>query len=137
VWTALAGRILSHKNLRLTGLATHLAVSDSSAPADAAYTGDQMLRFGKALRAASMPPTAGGSSITRIPGLTWSAPASSSTAMTRSPVNLGRVGQTPAPGSAGNSDARNGDATLMAERLGTIPYKITCGISRRVPRVYV
>jgi alanine racemase len=29
-----------------------------------------------------------------------------------------------------------GDAALMAEKLGTIPYEITCGISRRVPRVY-
>ena len=30
-----------------------------------------------------------------------------------------------------------GDAALMAEKLGTIPYEITCGISKRVPRVYV
>jgi alanine racemase len=30
-----------------------------------------------------------------------------------------------------------GDAGEMAEKLGTIPYEITCGISKRVPRVYV
>lgn len=28
------------------------------------------------------------------------------------------------------------DASVLAERIGTIPYEITCGISRRVPRVY-
>jgi alanine racemase len=28
------------------------------------------------------------------------------------------------------------DAADMAERLGTIPYEITCGINKRVPRVY-
>jgi alanine racemase len=40
------------------------------------------------------------------------------------------AGTDPAPGFPG-------DAALMAEKLGTIPYEITCGISRRVPRVYV
>jgi alanine racemase len=29
------------------------------------------------------------------------------------------------------------DASVLAERLGTIPYEITCGINRRVPRVFV
>jgi alanine racemase len=28
-------------------------------------------------------------------------------------------------------------ADLMAEKIGTIPYELTCNISRRVPRVYV
>jgi alanine racemase len=28
------------------------------------------------------------------------------------------------------------DASDLAERLGTIPYEITCGINKRVPRVY-
>jgi alanine racemase len=28
------------------------------------------------------------------------------------------------------------NAADIAERIGTIPYEITCGISKRVPRVY-
>jgi alanine racemase len=28
------------------------------------------------------------------------------------------------------------DAGVLAEKIGTIPYEITCGISKRVPRVY-
>jgi alanine racemase len=28
------------------------------------------------------------------------------------------------------------DAGALAARIGTIPYEITCNISRRVPRVY-
>jgi alanine racemase len=28
------------------------------------------------------------------------------------------------------------DAADLAERIGTIPYEITCGINKRVPRVY-
>jgi alanine racemase len=41
-----------------------------------------------------------------------------------------------ATGSAGRPPSP-GDAALMAEKLGTIPYEILCGISRRVPRVYL
>ncbi|MDR3173465.1 MAG: alanine racemase, partial [Treponema sp.] len=48
---ALAGRIVSHRSLRLAGVATHLAVSDSPAPGDLAYTGGQLRRFGEALAA--------------------------------------------------------------------------------------
>jgi alanine racemase len=29
------------------------------------------------------------------------------------------------------------EAIDVAERIGTIPYELTCGVSRRVPRVYV
>jgi alanine racemase len=29
------------------------------------------------------------------------------------------------------------DAAILAERIGTIPYEITCNINKRVPRVYV
>jgi alanine racemase len=28
-------------------------------------------------------------------------------------------------------------ALEVAERIGTIPYELTCAVSRRVPRVYV
>jgi len=28
------------------------------------------------------------------------------------------------------------DAALLAERIGTIPYEITCNVNKRVPRVY-
>jgi len=28
------------------------------------------------------------------------------------------------------------DAAALAARVGTIPYEITCGITKRVPRVY-
>ena len=27
-------------------------------------------------------------------------------------------------------------AAVLAERIGTIPYEITCNINKRVPRVY-
>jgi alanine racemase len=39
----------------------------------------------------------------------------------------------------GEADDGNapGTAADMAERLDTIPYEITCGISKRVPRVYI
>jgi alanine racemase len=56
---ALAKRLLSLGGLRLAGVATHLAVSDSPAPGDAAYTGDQLRRFREALgaiRAAGIDP---------------------------------------------------------------------------------
>jgi alanine racemase len=39
--------------------------------------------------------------------------------------------------SASPSESSPGDAALMAEKLDTIPYEIICGISGRVPRVYV
>jgi alanine racemase len=29
------------------------------------------------------------------------------------------------------------DASVLAERIGTIPYEITCNINKRVPRVYI
>jgi alanine racemase len=41
----LAGDILREKYLRLGGTATHLAVSDSAAPEDRAYTKEQLARF--------------------------------------------------------------------------------------------
>jgi alanine racemase len=56
---ALAERIGSHGNLRLAGVATHLAVSDSRDPGDIAYTNDQLRRFADALgaiRAAGIDP---------------------------------------------------------------------------------
>ncbi|MDR2178032.1 MAG: alanine racemase [Treponema sp.] len=56
---ALAGRVLSRGNLRLAGVATHLAVSDSRDGAGIAYTGDQLRRFNeavKAIRAAGIDP---------------------------------------------------------------------------------
>jgi alanine racemase len=56
-------------------------------------------------------------------------------------VNLGPPEQGP-PVSLGDDvllfgEGSPGDAALMAERLGAIPYEIICGISGRVPRVYV
>jgi alanine racemase len=247
---ALAGRILSHKSLRLAGVATHLAVSDSTAPGDMAYTGDQLRRFGevlRALRAAGIdpgivhaantgallyhpdswfdmvrpgiflygyqpedPPDLPGlpvitprpvmelhSSIAAVKplrrgesvsyGRTWTAaedtlvalvpagyadglrrdlsnnwyvgirggayPIVGRICMDQCMVNLGWAGQ----GRAGQSRSEQGravspgddvvlfgdalgdaagDAAVMAKKLGTIPYEITCGITRRVPRVY-
>ena len=29
------------------------------------------------------------------------------------------------------------DLTSVAERIGTIPYELTCGVSKRVPRIYL
>jgi alanine racemase len=240
--TALGGRIVSYKNLRLAGTATHLAVSDSPDSADRAYTEGQLRRFAEALgalRAAGIDPGIihaantggvlyhpdswldmvrpgillygcgpgdGGPSVRPVMelrskvaalklirrgesvsyGRTWTAEADTLAAlipagyadglrrdlgnnwrvgirggtypiigricMDQCVVSLGRppgppvspgdevllFGETPAVegGAAGESPAMPGDAVLMAERLGTIPYEITCGISRRVPRIY-
>jgi alanine racemase len=243
---ALAGRILSQGNLRLAGLATHLAVADSPAPGDLAYTGDQLRRFAEArgaLRAAGIDPgilhaantggvlyhpdswldmvrpgillygyglRSGGPGLPPLSvrpvmelraqvaalkilrrgesvsyGRTWTAAEDTLTAlipagyadglrrdlgnnwrvgirggtypiigricMDQCLVSLGRAGEGPpvSPGdevvlfgetplTAGGSPGPGapGDAALMAEKLGTIPYEITCGISKRVPRVY-
>jgi alanine racemase len=230
---ALAARILSRKNLRLGGVATHLAVSDSPAPGDTAYTKDQLRRFGgalKAIRDAGIDPgivhaantggvlyhpdswfdmvrpgillygyKPGPSPVTVRPlmelrskvaalkvirrgesvsyGRTWTAPADTLAAlipigyadglrralggnwrvgirggtypligricMDQCMVNLG-IAAEETPVSVGDevlvfgeSPAAPGDAALMAEKLGTIPYEITCAISSRVPRVYV
>jgi alanine racemase len=242
----LAGQILSHRNLRLAGTATHLAVSDSLAPGDLAYTGGQLRRFAGALaaiRAAGIDPgvahaanTGGvlyhpdswldmvrpgillygygprpggpehsplsvrpvmelrakiaalkiirrGESVSY--GRTWTAaedtlaalipigyadglrrdlgnnwqvgirgglyPIIGRICMDQCMVSLGRAGQGPpfSPGeeavlfgetpltAAGDPlPAVPGDAALMAEKLGTIPYEITCGIGKRIPRVY-
>jgi alanine racemase len=37
----------------------------------------------------------------------------------------------------GESDQGTMEASEVAEKIGTIPYEVTCGVSRRVPRVYV
>jgi alanine racemase len=34
-------------------------------------------------------------------------------------------------------DPRGPNAETLADALETIPYEITCGINRRVPRVYL
>jgi alanine racemase len=242
---ALAGRIVSHGNLRLAGTATHLAVSDSPDSGDLAYTGGQLRRFHEALAAirdAGIDPgiahaaNTGGilyhpdswldmvrpgillygyvpaapdgpelPDITVRPvmelwskiaalklvrrgesvsyGRTWTAaedtlaalipagyadglrrglsnnwrvgirggtyPIVGRICMDQCMVSLGRGGQPfsagddvllfgEAPGAAGNAarPPSPGDAALMAEKLGTIPYEVLCGISRRVPRVY-
>jgi alanine racemase len=251
---ALAGRIVSHKNLRLAGLATHLAASDSADPGDIAYTGEQLRRFEGAVRAvraagidpgiihaansggllyhpdswfdmvrpgiflygyqpedppgfpsprpvmelhskvAAVKPVRRGESVSY--GRTWTAaedtlvalipagyadglrwglngawhvgirggayPIVGRICMDQCMVNLGGAGQGRAvsPGDdvvlfgessaaapAGGGDAvigaarigaaRIGDAALMAKKLGTIPYEITCGITKRVPRIYL
>jgi alanine racemase len=248
---ALAAQILSHKNLRLAGLATHLAVSDSASPGDRAYTGEQLQRFASAVtavRAAGIDPgiihaaNTGGvfyhpdswfdmvrpgillygygprpgtaappelpaiiprpvmelhSKIAAIKpirrgetvsyGRTWTAaedtlvalipagyadglrrdlggawhiairgsayPIVGRICMDQCMVNLGSPGHSPPPSPGDNvilfgeaptpctppppGAPQCGDAALMAESLGTIPYEITCGISKRVPRVYV
>ncbi|MCL2130767.1 MAG: alanine racemase [Treponema sp.] len=46
---ALAAKIVSHKELTLEGVATHLSVSDSLNPDDFAYTKEQLRRFGEAV----------------------------------------------------------------------------------------
>jgi alanine racemase len=240
---ALAGRIVSHRNLRLAGTATHLAVSDSPAPGDLAYTGGQLRRFTGALAAIGAAgidpgiahaantggvlyhpdswldmvrpgillygyePEGGGASFpalgvrpvmelrSRIAALklirrgesvsygrTWTAaedtlialvpagyadglrrglsgnwragirggtyPIVGRICMDQCMVSLGRAGSPFSPGDdvllfgeappgTGESPGFPGDAALMAEKLGTIPYEITCGIGKRVPRVYV
>jgi alanine racemase len=37
----------------------------------------------------------------------------------------------------GESDQGTIEVSEVAEKIGTIPYEVTCGVSRRVPRVYV
>jgi alanine racemase len=46
-------------------------------------------------------------------------------------------GETPLTAEGNPAPGAPGDAALMAERLGTISYEITCGISKRVPRIYL
>jgi alanine racemase len=232
---SLARRIVSHKSLRLGGMATHLAASDSLLPEDLASTRDQLERFEASVNAVreagieagivhaantggvlfhpgswfdmvrpgillyGYPPPGGGiaarpvmelhSKVTSIKkirrgepvsyGRTWYAPED--TLIATIPVGYGdglrrglsnnwQVGiggaAYPIAGricmdqcmiclgpSGGGVDggaavspgdevvifgdaAPPGDAADMAERLGTIPYEITCGIGKRVPRVY-
>jgi alanine racemase len=239
---ALAERICSHGNLRLAGVATHLAVSDSPDPGDIAYTNGQVRRFTDALgaiRAAGIDPgivhaanTGGvlyhpaswfdmvrpgillygypprpspvavrplmelrtrvaavkslrpGESVSygrawtaaeavriallplgyadglrRALGNTWRVgirgrtyPIAGRICMDQCMVNLGRdgegppvspgdevlvFGEAPPAGPSGLPPGAPGDAALMAETLGTIPYEICCALSPRVPRGYV
>jgi alanine racemase len=230
---SLAGRILSHKNLRLAGVATHLAVSDSPDPGDAAYTRDQLRRFGevlRAIRAGGIDPgivhaaNSGGvlyhpdswfdmvrpgillygygprsspvavrpvmelwSRVAAVKlirrgesvsyGRTWTAaedtlaalipigyadglrralsgrwrvairggiyPVVGRICMDQCMVSLGRAAEGTAVSTGddvlvfGEDPAGPGDAAVMAEKLGTIPYEICCGLSSRVPRVYI
>jgi alanine racemase len=227
---SLAGCILSHVNLRLAGVATHLAVSDSLAPANMTYTRDQLRRFDGAVRAiraagiepgilhaantggvlyhpdswldmvrpglllygcgprssgpplrslmelrskvAAVKPIRKGESVSY--GRTWIAaedtlvaliPAGYADGLRRDLSNnwlvgirgraypivgricmdqciadLGKTGAGVIPGDEvllfGENPGFSGDAVLMAEKLGTIPHEITCGISKRVPRIY-
>ncbi|MDR3247982.1 MAG: alanine racemase [Treponema sp.] len=230
---ALARRIVSHGGLRLGGIATHLAVSDSLLPEDMAYTRDQLGRFRtavEAIRDAGIDPgivhaaNSGGvlyhpdswfdmvrpgillygyppsrdatpvdvrpvmelhSNVVAIKkmrkgesvsyGRTWTAPEDTLIAvvpagygdglrrslsnnwqvviqgkpypivgricMDQCMVNLGPP-EPDTPVSTGDDVIIFGEtapytAAEMAERLGTIPYEITCGIVKRVPRVYV
>jgi alanine racemase len=56
-------------------------------------------------------------------------------------VNLGSEGDRIRSGDEllvfGGPPGDAGDAARMADILGTIPYEITCGIGKRVPRVYI
>jgi alanine racemase len=56
-------------------------------------------------------------------------------------VNLGSGGDRIRSGDElivfGDPRGGAGDAAQMADILGTIPYEITCGIGKRVPRLYV
>jgi alanine racemase len=228
---ALAARVLSHGNLRLAGTATHLAVSDSPAPADLAYTGDQLRRFDravKAIRAAGIDPgilhaaNTGGvvyhpdswldmvrpgillygcgprgaaegpgpatrpvmelrSAVAAVKpirkgesvsyGRAWTAaedtlaalipigyadglrrglsnnwfmeirggtyPIIGRICMDQCVVDLGPDGAGIVPGDDVLVFGEGpGGAALMAEKLGTIPYEIICGIGKRVPRIY-
>jgi alanine racemase len=234
---SLAERILARKNLRLAGVATHLAASDSLDPGDTAYTKEQLRRFREALdavRAGGVNPgivhaanTGGvlyhpdswfdmvrpgillygygprpspaavrpvmelrskvaalkvirrGESVSY--GRTWTAaedtrialipagyadglrrglsgrwqagirgrlyPIVGRICMDQCMVNLGGAERGP-PVSLGEEvlllgenssppESSPGDAALMAERLDTVPYEVICGISSRVPRIYV
>jgi alanine racemase len=226
----LAARIASTGALRLGGVATHLAVSDSPEPEDMAYTKAQLARFRGAadsIKAAGFDPgivhaaNSGGlvfhedswfdmirpgillygyspagpggpvpvkpvmelrSAVTLIKklsrgeavsyGRTWIAPEDTFIAtiplgyadglrrglsgkwrvsiggrsyplvgricMDQCMVNLGPEGDRIRSGDElvvfGGS--QGDDAARMADMLGTIPYEITCGIGKRVPRVY-
>jgi alanine racemase len=224
---ALAKGILSHGNLRLAGVATHLAVSDSPASGDAAYTRDQLCRFEEALgaiRAAGIDPgirhaaNSGGvlfhpdswfdmvrpgillygyppgpaatpvitvrplmelhSKVLAVKtirrgesvsyGRTWTAmddtlaalvPVGYADGLRRSLGNVWRVSirrrSYPIIGRVcmdqcmvslggdgggicpGDDVILFDDAAALAETLGTIPYEITCGIGKRVPRIYL
>jgi alanine racemase len=226
---ALALRIVSHRSLRLGGIATHLAVSDSALPGDRAFTNEQLERFRTAVDAIrnagidpgivhaantggvlyhpdswfdmvrpgillyGYPPSRGAapvrpvmelhSNVTAIKnmrkgesvsyGRTWIAPEDTVIAiipvgygdglrrglsnnwgmiirgkpypivgricMDQCMVNLGK--DTPGKEISAGDEAiifgETSTAADMAEKLGTIPYEITCSISKRVPRVYV
>jgi alanine racemase len=227
----LASRIVSGGILRLGGIATHLAVSDSPEPEDRAYTRTQLARFREAVdsvKAAGFDPgivhaaNSGGlvfhedswfdmvrpgillygyspagpggpvpvkpvmelcSAVTLVKklsrgesvsyGRTWTAPEDTligtiplgyadglrrglsgkwrvsigggsfplvgRICMDQCMVNLGPTGGRIRSGDGvtvfGGSGA--GDAAQMAAILGTIPYEITCGIGKRVPRIFL
>jgi alanine racemase len=229
----LAARIAAAGALRLGGVATHLAVSDSPEPEDLAYTKAQLARFREAVdsvKAAGFDPGIvhaansgalvfhedswfdmvrpgillygyspagpGGpvpvkpvmelrSAVTLIKklfrgetvsyGRAWTAPEDTLIAtiplgyadglrrglsgkwrvniggrsyplvgricMDQCMVNLGPGGDRIRSGDElivfGDPQGEAGDAAQMADILGTIPYEITCGIGKRVPRVYV
>ncbi|MDR0451087.1 MAG: alanine racemase [Treponema sp.] len=228
----LAACIASAGQLRLGGIATHLAVSDSPEPEDLAYTRVQLARFREAvdsIKASGIDPGivhaansgalvfhgdswfhmvrpgillygyspagSGGpvpvkpvmelrSAVTLIKSLrrgetvsygrTWAAPEDTligtiplgyadglrralsgkwrvsiggrsyplvgRICMDQCMVNLGSGEDRIRSGDEvivfGGQAEGTGDAARMAEALGTIPYEITCGIGKRVPRVY-
>jgi len=224
---SLAKKIASSTSLEYAGTATHLAVSDSTAPDDLAYTKQQIIKFKEALeqiRAAGVDPgiihaansgavalhpdawfdmvrpgiilygynLTGTSSpevepvmelrtniilIKRVKkgetvsyGRTWTSPNDTSIAVL--PVGyadglprlasnkwqtviggktyplVGRICMDQCMADLGpDSEVRRWDeasifggpapsAAILAERIGTIPYEITCNINKRVPRVY-
>jgi alanine racemase len=234
---SLARRIAARRSLRLAGTATHLAASDSPDPDDAAYTGEQLRRFGDALAAlraggfdpgivhaantggvlyypaswfdmvrpgillygygprpspvAVRPPLELWSRLAAVKlirrgesvsyGRTWTAPEDvyiglipagyadglrrglsnnwqagiggriypivGRICMDQCMADLGGPGRGP-PVSPGEEvllmgegpappEGSPGGAAQMAEKLGTIPYEIICGISGRVPRLYI
>jgi len=224
---SLAKRIASFPFLEYAGTATHLAVSDSTAPDDLAYTEQQIARFREALEqiratgvdpgivhaansgAVALHPDAWfdmarpgiilyGYNLTGTPspkvepvmelrtnvalirqikkgetvsyGRTWTSPHD--TAIAVLPVGyadglprlasnkwqavitgktyplVGRICMDQCMADLGpNTDVRRWDeasifggpapsAAILAERIGTIPYEITCNINKRVPRVF-
>ena len=224
---SLAKKIVGTTALEYAGTATHLAVSDSSAPEDLVYTKQQIDRFREALeqiRAAGVDPgivhAANSGAVTLHPdawfdmarpgiilygynltgtpspkvepvmelrtnvalikwvkkgesvsyGRTWTSP--NDTAIAVLPVGyadglprlvsnkwqtvisgktyplVGRVCMDQCMADIGpDSNVRRWDeasifggpapsAAILAERIGTIPYEITCNINKRVPRIY-